>query len=161
MLLRVDEETMEEFCSQRLVYLGSVVAVATEVALDDLLKLLPLDVRAGEGAWVQEDLSKVRGEQISVPDAEVVELMTPQKEALGVEEAEEIVDASQRLGHPIVIGVFGLAREGGDGAGEALVEAALIAAKATVGGNPRERRIAIGNEAEEETIRKRCWHAEG
>src|SRR5438132_12838526 len=110
--------------------LGGVVPVSLEVTLYHGLEPGPFEIRPGKSARVQEHFPNVPGEDIPVPDPEMVELVPPEEETFEVEEREEMIDPCQPLGHPGVVSVFRLEQELEETPGRCRGETSRASAKA-------------------------------
>src|SRR4029077_12895202 len=88
-----------------------VVAVALEMALHNGFHSTPFQVRAREGATIEQHFLDVLGESIAIPDAEVIELVAAKEEPFEVKRRKHMIDLRYPLGHTMVVGVFSLKRE--------------------------------------------------
>src|SRR5207253_5990067 len=104
----------------------------------------PLHVRTGQGSPIEQHAANIFRQLIAIPHAEMHRLMTTQKESLQMDRREQMIGARQPLWHPVVIGVLGLEREFLDGMRQPL-EWPRSAAYSTVGRNPTERRVPVGD----------------
>src|SRR5262249_43534879 len=102
---------MDQLHRQQLVDLERVIAVALQVSVNDFLDFLALDERPRQRAGVEQHVADISGQGSPVPMAEVIELVSAEEEALEVTGGKPMIEASQPLRHPVVVGVLGFERE--------------------------------------------------
>jgi hypothetical protein len=68
------------------------VAVSLQVAADSRFNASPLQVRPIQRARVEQHVLYVAGEDVAIPDAEMVELVPAQEEALQAQWGEEMIE---------------------------------------------------------------------
>ena len=73
--LRIDEEPMHEFQRQDLVYVESMVPIPLDMATDDSLKRIPLQVRPRKSSRVEKHFLDVVRQVMPIPVAEMIELV--------------------------------------------------------------------------------------
>ena len=105
---RIDEKTVQEFQRQHVVDLIGIVPISPQMALHYGFEFVPLDVRTGKSARIQEHLAYVTGQGVSIPDSVMIKLVSPEEEPFEMEGGQEIVYLRQPLGHSVIVRVFGL-----------------------------------------------------
>ena len=75
---------MQQLQGQHGVNLGRIVAATLQVTVDHRLEAFSFDVRPGQRARIQEHVANVSGQDIAVPDAEVMELVPAEEEPFEV-----------------------------------------------------------------------------
>src|ERR1039458_5025468 len=114
------------------------------MAADDCFDALPLQVRTGKRARIEQHLLDVICQTVAVPDAVVVHLVSPQEETLQLQRRERMIEPGEPLRHSVVIGVLGLECE-------LLVipvnpaSQAWLPTKTAIGANPLHRRAAVAD----------------
>jgi len=99
---------VNEFQREDLMDFRGVVPISFKVAAHDALDSIPFEVWTGKCSWIEQHFLKVFGEDIPVPDPEMVELMPTKEKSLKMQWREEVIDPSHPLWHPVVVGVFRL-----------------------------------------------------
>src|ERR1035441_846426 len=114
------------------------------MAADDGFDALPLQVRTGKRARIEQHLFDVVCQTVTVPDAVVVYLVSPQEETLQLQRREGVTEPGEPLRHSVVIGIFGFE-------GELLIVPvnpacqAWLPTKTAIGANPLHRRAAVAD----------------
>src|SRR5580700_9684543 len=91
---------------QKLVNGGGVIAVTFEVAVHDAFQGLLFDVWTRQCTRVEQYLANISGKRITIPDAEVVELVPAEEEPLQAKSREGVIGAGNPLRHPVIVRVF-------------------------------------------------------
>jgi len=78
-LLRIQEKPVLELQGQQSRDLGGVVPVPFEVMGDHGLQGFSVDVGPGKGAGIKQNLLHIPGEDITIPESEVAELVPPEE----------------------------------------------------------------------------------
>ena len=77
--LRIQEQPMQQFHRQEFMDFVGVVAVPAQMSLHGGFNAFAVKVRPRKGAGVEQHLSYVFGQSITVPDAEMRKLMPAEK----------------------------------------------------------------------------------
>ncbi len=89
-------------------YCESVVALSFEMAAHNVFQCSPLVVGASQGARVKQHLLNVGGKLVAVPDPEMIELVSTEKEPFRVKGGKHVVNSGRPLWHTVVVSVFRL-----------------------------------------------------
>src|SRR5262245_19161450 len=107
----IDKQLVQQLQGQHSVNATRVVSIAAEMAADHRLESGRFEIRPSTRARVQQHVSNVRGEGISVPCSKMHCLVPAEKELLETERGQKPVDPGQPLWHTVIVGVLGLEHE--------------------------------------------------
>src|ERR1700674_2900683 len=153
---------MDQFQGQHLGDFNGVVPISLEMVSHDGFEGCELEVRSRKSPRVEQYFPNVSGENISVPDAEMCELVPAKKEPVELERREQMINAGQPLGHTVVVGVFCFECELEEPLRDRRGNTSLVSAQATISPDPVENCIPIGDQPATNLIVRtiRHWRAE-
>jgi hypothetical protein len=160
--LRVDEKPVQQFQRKRPVNLIGVVPISFEMVLDHAFETILLPVRAGESERIKQHFANVAGQEVPVPDAEMVVLVPAKEQALQVKWSQEMIDLRYPLRHAVIVSIFRLKGKimvlAENGAGKIFASAG----EAHVGPNLPQGFRPIANQADSKVIisSHSLWRAE-
>src|SRR5208337_181023 len=100
----IQEKPVQELQGKKPVNLGCVVAVTLEMAADNGLDALPLQIRTRQRARIKQHFLDIAGQNVAVPNPVMVQLMSTEKETLQFQWRKEMIEPGQPLRHAVVKG---------------------------------------------------------
>src|SRR5439155_20128904 len=92
-------------------YLPRVISFSAYMIAYDLFEPATIQVRSRERPSVEEHVLYVFRQFVTIPDAEVVELVPPKKQFLEMKRSQTVIDRGDPLWHALIVGVLRLKRE--------------------------------------------------
>src|SRR5438552_9733747 len=89
-------------------YLPRVISFSAYMIAYDLFEPATIQVRSRERPRVEEHVLYVFRQLVTIPDAEVVELVPPKKQFLEMKRSQTVIDCSDPLWHAVIVGVLRL-----------------------------------------------------
>src|SRR5881296_2422570 len=91
--------------------LARVVSPPGCMILHDLFNSPAVQVRSGECTRVKQHILYIMRQLVTVPDAKMIEFVSPKKQSFGTKRHQAMVDSCQPLWHTVVIRIFGFKRK--------------------------------------------------
>ena len=92
-------------------YLPRVIPFSAYMIAYDLFEPAAIQVRSRERPRVEEHVLYVFRQLVTIPDAEVVELVPPKKQFLEMKRSQTVIDCGDPLWHAVIVGVLRLKNE--------------------------------------------------